>query len=427
MRRTLRLLGCVLALLFSEASAAELADIVGRTDSATRWEKRAEHDAEGARTIDVDLASQTWRGKVWHHALHVTVPDHPRHPDMAVLVISGDGTRSFVDDARLAADAGVAVAVLNNVPNQPLWHAREDDLIAYTFEQYLKTQDFDWPLLFPMTRAAVRAMDAVTDLAARERGLAIRRFIVTGASKRGWTTWLTAAVDARVVGIAPVVFDNVNFAAQMRNQMAVWGRYSEMLGDYTERSLQAMIETERGRALVSRVDPYAYREALARPAKLLVNGSNDPYWELDAVNVYWSDLGGAKSLLAVPNAGHDAGSDSRVPPTLAAFVARIAEGRPMPNLHWVDSSEPAVAAFDSDEEPTAVRLWCTESPTRDFRRARWVSRTAARRGDRFVAETPAPERGFAACFAEAEYATPRGPLTLSTPVRITASPGIASP
>ena len=210
----------------------------------------------------------------------------------------------------------------------------------------------------------------------------------------------------------------------MRNQMAVWGRYSEMLGDYTERSLQAMIETERGRALVSRVDPYAYRETLARPAKLLVNGSNDPYWELDAVNVYWSELGGAKSLLAVPNAGHDAGSDSRVPPTLAAFVARIAEGRPMPNLHWVDSSEPAVAAFDSDEEPTAVRLWCTESPTRDFRRARWVSRTAARRGDRFVAETPAPERGFAACFAEAEYAAPRGPLTLSTPVRITASPGL---
>src|SRR5256885_17210715 len=88
MRRTLRLLGCVLALLFSEASAAELADFVGRTDSATRWEKRAERDAEGARTIVVDLASQTWRGNVWHHALRVTVPDHPRYPDMAGLVTS---------------------------------------------------------------------------------------------------------------------------------------------------------------------------------------------------------------------------------------------------------------------------------------------------------------------------------------------------
>src|SRR5439155_14712770 len=130
-----------------------------------------------------------------------------------------------------------------------------------------------------------------------------------------------------------------------------------------------------------------YRETLARPAKLLVNGSNDPYWELDAVNVYWSELGGAKSLLAVPNAGHDAGSDSRVPPTLAAFVARIAEGRPMPNLHWVDSSEPAVAAVDSDEEPTAVRLWCAVSHTRDFSRASCARRTAARHGVCLVHET----------------------------------------
>src|SRR6185295_4925509 len=102
------------------------------------------------------------------------------------------------------------------------------------------------------------------DVAAR-RGATIRRFVVTGASKRGWTTWLTAAVDSRVAGIMPVVFDNLNFAAQMPNQLRAWGRYSEQLGDYTERSLQALIGTERGRELVARVDPYAYREALARP------------------------------------------------------------------------------------------------------------------------------------------------------------------
>jgi PhoPQ-activated pathogenicity-related protein len=417
-----RLFLCATALLVRAATAGELADFVGRVDPATQWSEHGARAGGGIRSIELDLASQMWRGRVWHHQLYVTIPDRPRSCDVGVLVIGASARNSFVDAARLARDTGCVVASLGDVPNQPLWGASEDALIAYTFEQHLKTQDWDWPLLFPMTKAAVRAMDAVADVAARDGRGPLRRFVVTGASKRGWTTWLAAAVDSRVAGIMPVVFDNLNFTAQMPNQIAVWGRYSEQLGDYTERSLQALIGTERGRALVARVDPYAYREALARAAKLLVNGTNDPYWELDAVNFYWNDLRGPKSLLAVPNAGHEAGSDPRVQPTLCAFVERIAEGRSMPSFRWVDASQPATATFASDEEPTMVRLWRAESPSRDFRRARWTSSPATRRGDRFVANAPTPGRGFAAFFGEAEYPAAHGMLTSSTPVHIVAGP-----
>ena len=37
--------------------------------------------------------------------------------------------------------------------------------------------------------------------------------------------------------------------------------------------------------------PWVYRDKLTMP-KLILNGTNDPYWTLDALNLYWDDLNG---------------------------------------------------------------------------------------------------------------------------------------
>ncbi|MET0151134.1 MAG: PhoPQ-activated protein PqaA family protein [Candidatus Binatia bacterium] len=421
-RRTAGIALGILLTGFGIGAAGELADFVARSDPATRWQKQSERSVGSSREIDAELVSQTWRGIAWRHELRVVVPASLAPLDVAVLIIGGDASRGAVDERRLAEEAGAITAYLRSVPNQPLFGESEDALIAYSFERYLRTRDADWPLLFPMTKAAVKAMDAVTDLVG---GAVPRKFVVTGASKRGWTTWLVAVADHRVAAIAPMVFDNLDFGAQMRNQMAVWGRYSNMLGDYTERSLQALIGTERGRELVSMVDPFAYRAALTPVSKLVVNGSNDPYWELGAVDFYWKELGGPKALLCVPNAGHDAGSDARSEATLVELVRRVGASRSMPALSTSDIDD-GRTAIASDEAPRRVLLWRTESASRDFRSARWRATEVRRQGDRFVADAmPASDR-FTAWFVEAEYPSAGRSFTLSTPVRISSPQTVES-
>jgi PhoPQ-activated pathogenicity-related protein len=130
------------------------------------------------------------------------------------------------------------VALLSDIPNQPLFGGlREDDLLAHTFVQFLTTQDTTWPLLLPMVKGVVRAMDAIQDFLQRQQHISTAGFVVSGASKRGWTAWLTPVVDARVKAIAPWVYDNLNLAQQLRHQRDTWGQFSGQIAEYTERGL----------------------------------------------------------------------------------------------------------------------------------------------------------------------------------------------
>jgi PhoPQ-activated pathogenicity-related protein len=83
--------------------------------------------------------------------------------------------------------------------------------------------------------------------------------VVTGASKRGWTTWLTGASDKRVEAIAPMVIDVLNMPVSLDYQIKSWGDYSIQIEDYVKLGIPQSTGSADGQAITAMIDPYSYR------------------------------------------------------------------------------------------------------------------------------------------------------------------------
>jgi PhoPQ-activated pathogenicity-related protein len=411
----------------SDVIPSALQDYVAARDDAFAWKISATNRSNGLLIYDVDLTSQIWQGITWKHALTVIFPPDVRHKDTALLFIMGgnNGNRTKVGELAmgrmLAMASQMPVALLHQVPNQPLLgELKEDELISETFLRYLDTKDAKWPLLFPMVKSAVRAMDALQELALQKHNTKIERFVVTGASKRGWTTWLSAVADHRVAGIAPIVFDTLDMGPQMRHQKETWGGYSEQIAAYSSKGIIDVLEEQPELPLLRWVDPYTYRSELTLP-KLLINGTNDRYWVIDAMNLYWQDLIGEKHVLYVPNAGHDLdGGRVAALTTLAVFAQHVAIQKPLPDLSWKhdDDGNRMRLVVTSEQAPKAVRLWVVHSEDKDFRPDRWQAKqVSADDKGQYVAYVEKPTSGHIAFFAEATFTFNTLDFGLSTQMR----------
>ena len=171
-------------------AADALEAYVKQLDTNYSWKELARTNVGGLSAAHLQLQSQQWREHSWRHNLRIVRPQEVRNPKMAFLFItgSGSGERYLAMLRAIAEQAGVVAAVLMDVPNQPLYDGRKEDaLIAYTFQKYMETGDTSWPLLFPMVKSAVRAMDAINEYTSKHHGRQIEKFVIAGASKRGWT------------------------------------------------------------------------------------------------------------------------------------------------------------------------------------------------------------------------------------------------
>jgi PhoPQ-activated pathogenicity-related protein len=401
-----------------------LTDYVQKPDAAFTWKKVEQRQIEDCTAYRLNCTSQNWRDHLWQHQMIVVKPPKVRNPGIAFLLITGGGAeRAFPMLKAVATEAGAIAAVISDVPNEPIFGLSEDALIAYTFDHYLKSGDRTWPLLFPMTKSAVRGMDTVQAFSREELKQSVKQFIVSGASKRGWTTWLTAAVDPRVTAIAPMVIDMLNMKVQTRWTTQMYGRQSEQIKDYTNYNFTERMEEPEMQELIGWVDPYSYRSRYTMP-KLLLLGTNDPYWVVDSLRNYWYELPDPKLVFQTPNAGHNLGGGKQATQSLAAFCQMISDHQTLPRMTWTfstNSDHSAGVQVQVMPPAQSFKLWTATSPVRDFRRATWTSTNlpAATPGT-INAEISTPETGFRAYLVEAEMKGPAGEsYKLSTEARVT--------
>ena len=373
----------------------------------------------------LEMTSQAWLTTnevdrpLWKHWLTIVRPDAVASSKALLFIVGGanGGAPPKSADAnlvRIALATKSVVAELKMVPNQPLVFAdetegrKEDALIAYTWDKFLRTGDPKWPARLPMTKSAVRAMDTITAFCASPDGgkVTVDGFVVAGGSKRGWTTWTTAAVDKRVVAIIPIVIDVLNIEPSMLHHYAAYGFWAPSIGDYTAFRIMDWNGTPEYHALMKIVEPYQYRHRFTMP-KFLINASGDQFFLPDSSQFYFNDLPGVKYLRYVPNADHSLkGSDAYE--TLLACYSAVLNHTPLPQFSWTLEKDGAIRVTTKDP-PSAVKLWQATNPdARDFRLEtlgpKWESTSLTDQGAGvYLAKVPEPAKGWTAFFVELTF------------------------
>ncbi len=404
-------------------------------DKAFKWEIKDSIVTAKVTTYNLLLTSQQWQEFTWTHQLTIFVPTENKY-DGGLLFITGGSVKDGLPNWTKPTDqvalhfAGIAVknksvvAIVRQTPNQPLYNGlTEDALISKTLHEFKSDKDYSKPLLFPMVKSAVKAMDAIQEFMQQDKHHAVNRFVVAGASKRGWTTWLTGASDDRVTAIGPMVIDILNMPVSLNYQLEAFGEYSEQINDYVNLGILDDIRSESGNALVTMIDPYSYRKSLDMP-KILFMGTNDEYWVIDNVKIYLKDIPGKTLLHYVPNAGHNLGGGISAFAALSAFYGITLNNAEYPTDKWktsVSKKGVKVTVNASKDILTGVKVWYANSTDRDFRNDKWESRDLnIQNAAKFTVTEKLPSSGFKAFYVDMKYKDPNGgEYTVSTRVFMT--------
>ncbi|MEB0045159.1 MULTISPECIES: PhoPQ-activated protein PqaA family protein [unclassified Pseudomonas] len=383
-----------------------------------------------------ELTSQSWAPDAsvapqdWKHEVSIYRPvDALAGP--ALLVINDGINHAAPDNAaqppddfteptlkNIALKTRTVVVSVSNVPNQYLTYSddhvprQEDDSVAHSWALFLKAPQ-DRPFIalqVPMTIAVIKTMDLVQKETAQDP---IKTFTLTGASKRGWSTWLVAILDPRVTGIVPFVIDILNADKVFDHTYAVYANnWPLAFIDYYRQGVIAQRKSRAFEQLMQVQDPMrylhsAYADRLSIP-KYIVNASGDDFFLPDNTREYYAELRAEKALRVLPNTPHDV--TPFIEDTLIPYLNRQHSKRAMPTITVQESERgknSKILSLHLSEVPVKVTHWTAiNRAARDFRYNCGIryTPTALVASQNVQVTFKAPSTGWSAQFVETHYA-----------------------
>ncbi len=414
--------------VFTDPNSA-LKDFIGKPDSNYAWSQYLSQIEFGYTNYFIDMTSQQWLNAslvdrpIWQHYLIIQVGWFAG--GTAVILIDGGsngGTPPTTADSAIGLMSlmtGFPIADLKQVPNEPLYFTdevgvrrSEDDILAYSFDKYMVTGDPNWNGHLPMAKAGIRGMDTI-----HAKLSSVNQFLVVGASKRGWTTWLVAASDdPRIIGYCPIVIPILNVEAQMDHHWESYGFYAPAVDPYAAFDLFCRIKVPPADDWKQIEDPYEYfgeSTVIANKPKLLVNASGDQFFCTDSLRFYWNDIPGpgAKHVRVMPNASHGMEEGTSFDDALATFsswASNVKNGAANKPYSWVVNPDNSIT-MTCGQTPSSVVLWQATNPNgRDFRYELiggvWTSSPLYDQGgNTYVGYCPPPAQGWTAYFVQADF------------------------
>ncbi len=315
----------------------------------------------------------------WWHYVDIIIPKQTTSSTGIMFIDGGEKSDDYFRlDAQSVGNSIKTESVIvnvSNIPFQPLnflsseqGSFEEDDLIAFAWNKFLKQgakqEDVEWLPRFPMTRAIVRAMDLAQEIVL-QNDIIVKDFVVSGASKRGWTAWTTAAVDSRVKAVVPMVIDMLNLVPSFENHYRSYGEFSPAIQEYVNYNIQDWLGTEEFKVLMSYIEPFSFVDKFTMP-KYIINAGSDEFFSTDSWRFYYDKLPGEKIIRYVPNKNHSL--DGRyLTEDLVSYFYRIINNIEIPSLSWNLLDNKLIAELDYDGNYD-VSVWTAKNDNgRDFR------------------------------------------------------------
>ncbi|CAF0930820.1 unnamed protein product [Brachionus calyciflorus] len=390
-----------------KVTSTPIDDYVNTPDPFYSYNLIKTYSEPGYKLYVLNMTSQKWLNEsfvnrpIWWHYLSITVPDKIKKQDVALLWIGEGSNQNRLPkpsdyDVLLTSNFSLSTetitALIQQVPNQPIIfkddplkkERSEDALIAWGWKKFMDdTSNPEILLRLPMAKAVSRSMDTVQDFVKKNHMIEIKKFMVTGKSKRGWSAWISAAIDSRVFTVVPIVMDLLNLNTNLHQNFKATGGWTFAFKDYYEVNITGFMDTRAIFEMQKIIDPLYYLERYKNINILVISTTSDEFFYPDNTYTYWDNLVAATDgkLLhrRIPNVGHSVLTigDALLSSLRGFFLSSYYQAVFMPKLSWSmpNNSTHGVLTATVDLgldflKPFSVRCWYAQTRDnvrRDFR------------------------------------------------------------